>query len=217
MESSGSRLRYLRNKLQLPVNQLLITLKIKQGYYSNLENNIRKPSRNILERLRTEYNVSSDWILTGSGSMFLSEPTGSISIVDERYFQTGIVVNIGVNAGGGVPSQDLEVIQKVSIPFIKKNSILFPVHGNSMYPVFENGDWIIITQLENHEQMKSGRPYALKMTDGTYYLKYIDKRGTRWILRSENFNEYKQFEVNFTEIECIYSIDYRLTEHFGWE
>ena len=73
MVNTGDRLRYMRNDLQLTVNEVITNIGIKQGYYSKLENSLLKPSRNILEKISTVYNVSSDWILYGTGSMLIEK------------------------------------------------------------------------------------------------------------------------------------------------
>lgn len=218
MVNTGDRLRYMRNDLQLTVNEVITNIGIKQGYYSKLENSLLKPSRNILEKISTVYNVSSDWILYGTGSMLIEKQiAGNAALMGDVMGKANVTVSsIAVNGGGGVPSQIVEVQNLAFIPFVRGGSVAFPLQGKSMCPVFESGDWLICSTVNRHEDIKATNIYVVKLTDGTLYCKYIDKKGAVWLLRSEDWRNYPNIEVSTNDIEKVYQIDQRITSVFGW-
>ena len=218
MVNTGDRLRYMRNDLQLTVNEVITNIGIKQGYYSKLENSLLKPSRNILEKISTVYNVSSDWILYGTGSMLIEKQiAGNAALMGDVMGKANVTVSsIAVNGGGGVPSQIVEVQNLAFIPFVRGGSVAFPLQGKSMCPVFESGDWLICSTVNRHEDIKATNIYVVKLTDGTLYCKYIDKKGAVWLLRSEDWRNYPNIEVSTADIEKVYQIDQRITSVFGW-
>jgi transcriptional regulator with XRE-family HTH domain len=218
MTTQGDRLKFLRKELQLSVNQIINQIGIQQGYYSNLENNNRSLSRNVLQKLNTLYSVSSDWLLTGEGSMFIEKKVASLEVVGDIMGAPNIIVsNLAANASPGIASQFVEVASRAYLPMIKNGTVAFPIQGKSMIPVFDDGDWVLCYELEKIEEVKNGSIYILKTIEGVLLCKYIIKKGSRWELVSENSENFAVLTISIEEIQKVYRISKVLTSRFGWE
>lgn len=85
----------------------------------------------------------------------------------------------------------------------------FNCFSDSMDPLIKKGSKIFARKLDNwHEFIEFGQVYAVGMTDGRRFLKYIKKghRKDRFLLVSEN-KHYEDFEVPFHLIRSIWLID----------
>lgn len=213
----GKRLIEFRNKLQMPQNEVSTNLGLKQGSYSDIERDKSKGSTEILKKLAEIYNLNLNWLLTGKGTMLVNDDVDEIVAMGDVMGKPNItVVPFAVNAGAGIESQLIETVTKAYLPFIRQGAYAFQIKGNSMKPIFEDGDWVISYLLEDVKNIKVGTPYILKLYNGEYLLKYVDIRGLQLILRSENWREYSPQEFNIQEIISIYEIEKRLTTFWGW-
>lgn len=70
----GSRLREFRNVKGLSASAFAAQTGLNRTYLSDVEADRREPSRNFLDSLNKTYDLSYDWILTGSGQMFIDAP-----------------------------------------------------------------------------------------------------------------------------------------------
>lgn len=222
MLTQGDRLRTYREYLGLTQIQLAERLHFTQGFITKAEKKTENIPSSIISALIemnkfTESRLNFDWLLTGKGEMFLTNDLDNIGMMGDAMGKPNImVVPFAANAGAGIESQLIEIVTKGYLPMLKEMAYAFNVKGNSMSPIFENKDWIIAYQLHDESTMRPGAPYVLRLTNGEYVIKYIDKRGAKWILRSENYREYANREINREEVECIYEIKLRLTEYWGW-
>lgn len=64
------RLRKVRKELGLSQSEFASSIGVEQAYLSHLENGKVGIGSKILFSLIEKYNISSDWIFTGEGSMF---------------------------------------------------------------------------------------------------------------------------------------------------
>ena len=80
----GVRIKELRKALKLTQEQFATRLKIKKGYLSNLEKEIRQPSDQLVKLMSLEYTCSENWLKTGEGEMFVS-PEETLKKIMARY------------------------------------------------------------------------------------------------------------------------------------
>jgi Helix-turn-helix. len=71
--SVGERFRQVRKKLSLTQTNLAEVLGCKQATIADYERDRISPSTKVLLIIAENYNLSIDWLLTGSGSMFLNQ------------------------------------------------------------------------------------------------------------------------------------------------
>ncbi len=65
----GKRLLLIRNRAGLTQKEFAESVGIKQGWMSELERGIKKPSNVLLVALEYRYKLNREWLLTGKGEM----------------------------------------------------------------------------------------------------------------------------------------------------
>ena len=68
--SISTRLKAVRKTLGLSQRAFCKGIYLSQGFYAQIENEIKKPNERIYELISTKYNVNKDWLITGKGEMF---------------------------------------------------------------------------------------------------------------------------------------------------
>jgi transcriptional regulator with XRE-family HTH domain len=66
----GGRLRYLRRENKLNQAQMAKALGIDQRKISRLENNEGPLDAYVIQKLKDEFNVEADWVMSGEGAMY---------------------------------------------------------------------------------------------------------------------------------------------------
>jgi transcriptional regulator with XRE-family HTH domain len=79
----GGRMKILRDSFGLTQSEFASKCGINRGYLASLEVGSKKPSSNIMSQLIETLNVSSNWLLTGEGTMFLSSRQNGDSLVGD--------------------------------------------------------------------------------------------------------------------------------------
>jgi len=69
----GTKIRELRETLGLTQAQMVENFKIGRANYSRIEKGEIFPNAEILHTLKTEFNISLDWLITGEGRMYPSK------------------------------------------------------------------------------------------------------------------------------------------------
>ena len=69
----GERLKEVRKSLNYSQIEFSEQLGLHQGSYSDIENGKSNATKMFLLLLQYRYSINPDWLLTGEGSMFISE------------------------------------------------------------------------------------------------------------------------------------------------
>lgn len=69
----GDRMRKIRKTLGYTQEKMVEFFDIGRANYSRIEKGEVWPGANILHTLRTQFNVSLDWLITNTGKMFIRE------------------------------------------------------------------------------------------------------------------------------------------------
>ena len=85
MNTSGERLKFLRNKKKLTQKELSEATGIKQATISRYEKDEFKPASDALIILSKYFNVPSEWILNGNGFSELEEEYKSTQVHKEKF------------------------------------------------------------------------------------------------------------------------------------
>lgn len=150
-----------------------------------------------------EYGVSETYMLDGVGSPFgIDLPR----VYNEEAFQTGNILFTSAEAFAG-SALDVgghrEDLAYFSVPGLSgPGMVAFPIKGNSMEPIIQNGDIVVCRQIESVNDVKDNELYAVK-SNGSLWIKFVQRilhggRVTHLKLISANHLEHDPFveEVN---------------------
>lgn len=84
MNTLGDRLRELRNELNLEQKELAKYLNVHKGTVSNWENNKRSPDKEMLSKIASYFNVTTDYLLGRTDEKCLIIDVPEISL-HEQY------------------------------------------------------------------------------------------------------------------------------------
>jgi phage repressor protein C with HTH and peptisase S24 domain len=139
-----------------------------------------------LENILIAYpDINPIWLLTGVGSMLSSEKdlpntpkeTPSPKNAKPETRARGIPL-IPMNAMAGFSTGDFtvnnyEVDYFWVMPEFKQAEFVIKVQGDSMTPIFNNGDYVICMYTREREVIEWGKPYVVDAQSGAY-LKYLE-------------------------------------------
>ena len=74
VSSISARLKALRKALGVNQRDFCKGIYLSQGYYAQIESEVREPNSRIIELISAKYNVNKDWLKTGKGDMFSGPP-----------------------------------------------------------------------------------------------------------------------------------------------
>lgn len=97
MEDITDRFIKMRKKLGINKSQLASYIQSTPSIIGEIESGKREPSKNILMKLLSKYNVNINWILSGEGEMFIENST------------------IGIHIKEVVNNQNIETIQHLKV------------------------------------------------------------------------------------------------------
>ena len=185
---------------------------------------LNKKDRRVIDyhharTLCNEYGVNERWMIYGEGSPFaVFQPKKSFTPVSSfrnKIMYTTVEAFAGSTIGGD--SFDVEEVDTFSLPGLSGDDLVcFPIKGNSMEPVIENGDLVICEVVNDPTRIKENEIYAIK-SNGSLWVKYIQKitnnRGKIIGLRliSANHLEHDPFEEEINDGTRIYKVVRRIS------
>lgn len=139
------RLLELLSYLNISKKQFADSLGISPGNISNwINKSIKsKPTADALVQIFEKFSVNLNWLLTGEGEMFVSEPVYSGPMNCSR-------LEVSAEISAGLPAQtyneplDIIYIRNNIISNINNNYYIFKVNGQSMEPEVLDGDIILV-------------------------------------------------------------------------
>ncbi|MCB0661185.1 MAG: S24 family peptidase [Saprospiraceae bacterium] len=162
-----------------------------------------------------EYGINESWMLDGVGTPFGLDPKKVYESVDTDVTNGNILfTTVEAFAGSAVDVGGFatESSSFFSLPGIKGDGLVaFPVKGNSMEPVIQNGDILVCKQVDNLNQVNDNDIYAVK-SSGSLWVKYVqkikDSRAmiTQLKLISANHLEYEPFVEEVNEYTRLYKV-----------
>ncbi len=196
----GKRLKILREKLGLSQSEFAKKIGTSQGYLSELERNLKKPGSDLLLSLKRLFNVSTDWLLTGEGPMFIKKPYWLEREEEAQAFakEFGAIYVKPVPVLGyvpaGFPSEIPEdaIIEYIHLPDIPDNCYVFIAKGDSMSPLIKEGDYIVVV---NNQEIVSGNIVVYQNEWGEVSVKRFRRKDNKIFLVPEN-PEYPTIEFD---------------------
>lgn len=102
------RIKLVRNTLNLSQKDISTRIGIARTYWTSLENGNREITGKILMSLIVTFDISADWLLIGSGKMFISEKdrTDYFGMSDQFYLKIVQVIELREKLLGPNPAYD---------------------------------------------------------------------------------------------------------------
>ena len=204
MNSVSERLKKLRRYLRYSQKDFAKRLGILPATYSNYENEKRKLSPELLEKLYNEFNVNLNWLITGQGNMFNDE-LETLEHPEEELVKLPFHKDSLVSAGFGIENTIDETINiAFSKPLLRiafkidvnRGLYLLPVYGNSMTPTIPENAIVLVVDYKVEGILREGSIYVVKY-DGEEFIKRVfkDPVNQKIKLISDN-EEYPPIEVS---------------------
>jgi Peptidase S24-like len=171
------------------------------------------------------YNINEGYMIDGIGQPFDDDATTGSKMFEMFNFTEGIKGNIlftSQEAFAGtsvdVGSFSREVNNSFAIPGISGgNLVAFPINGNSMEPVINNGDIVVCREVNSPQEVRENEIYAVK-NNGSIWVKYVQciknraGRVTALKLVSANYLEHDPFQEEVNEHTKLFKVIRRISQ-----
>ncbi len=172
-------------------------------------------------RVCNEYNVNHGYLLEGDGTPFGFDLPEPVEVPGSSVPQNILYTTVEAFAGSPIDN-DSFVSEKTDffrVPGISGSGyVAFPISGNSMEPVINNGDVVICKEIDSVNQIKDNRIYAVR-SNGKIWIKYVHKiydKGNRRVIAlkliSANYLEYDPFVEEVDMSTKLYEVVRRVSE-----
>ena len=163
----------------------------------------RQPNSAFLQALTKYYGINAEWLLNGFGDMYSSQNSYSASDCDFSNVIFIPLIDLSVSAGYGTlieeraKTKDFIAFAKSWLTNITVTSpehlILFTVKGDSMKGEFDDGDMVLINDLNN--ELNNDGTYVVSIDD-KLYVKILQRfPGNKVQIISKN-SKYKPYTID---------------------
>lgn len=216
MEGVASRIKELIKVMGISQNEFADRIKTDRSNLSKQING-KLPVGNVLvNKIVVDLGVSKIWLTEGIGNMFTQKNdnrSGDIVIAPEKIMGADAegtkIYDIDVTAGPAGRTLNFSseyIVGSINHPSINRNSYIVKVSGDSMTPIINNDDMLVIREVKN-KLIFWGQIYVVLLEDYRM-VKYIRKHinPEMVILRSANPN-YDDIEIPKTEIKSLFLVE----------
>lgn len=177
-----------------------------QAIYDIQKGKTKNISPNMADKIASAFpEINRTWLLTGEGEMLKGGAENTQQIGTPVY---NIDVVCG-REGCELSFTDERIIGYVDLPGISHASHIIEASGDSMSPRINNGDRIVVREIETWDYFVYGQAYVI-ITDEYRLLKYVRKHPDCprefVILRSEN-PAYDDIELPITAIRKLFVVE----------
>lgn len=171
-------------------------------------------------RVCHEYHVNMTYLLEGIGSPFGQEIPTPVQVEVDGPAPNILFTSTEAFAGAAVDSSSFQQESNdfFGLPGIKGEGLVaFPINGNSMEPVINDGDVVVCRQIAGVHEIRDNKIYAVK-NNGSIWIKYVqsipNSRGriTHLKLVSANYLEHDPFIEEVNEYTRLYQVIRRISE-----
>ena len=217
MNTVGDRIKTARKRIKLSQPELARSAGVAQSTISDLENNKKSPSVEIMKNIADSLKTTIDYLLTGredaqSNASVLSNIERNEDFVQIKYYDS-IPVSCGFGSFGEILERDAKELTIAAEPLKQrsirqKDCIALPATGDSMYPTIKDKDTVYVDL--SRSSIKDGKIFAI-CHGGLFKFKRLYQLplgGVR--VASDNYSEYPEERLNAQDI-----IDQQF-EVIGW-
>lgn len=195
----GERLLAFRSKLKLNQVEISEALSVSDKTYWNYEKNQKPISSDNINKLVKLYNLNPTWLLTGYGEMLLGQGKTQNCECNANHIP---IKNAFASAGNGYNNSEENLAGY--IPFNKdflkeigaspKDCDIIKIHGNSMCPIFNDGDYVMVDK----SKTSTLDGIHVVVLDGDVYIKILQRLpGQKLLLKSLN-KDYEPISVDLS-------------------
>ena len=195
------RIKKLADAMGMSIAEFQTAIGKSNAYFQNTA----RPSAKVMQVIKTKFpDVNTDWILTGSGSMFNGSHDGDHS-------DAKMVPLLPISAQGGYltdfEAQVMDYDCELIISPIRDAQLAITVTGDSMSPEYPSGCRILLRKVNERAFIEWGRTYVLDTVNGTVVKNIFPSKESddRIICRSVNPN-FADFEVEKSDIRGWYRV-----------
>ena len=181
-----NRFKILRDKLNLSQKELGKRLNLSDTTIQNYEYGRQQISGKALIKLKEEFNINSEWLLNGTGEMFISNKNVE---QDEDIVSIPYYPEVSAAAGSGALVYDENTVKhlQISSAIINistgDNVCLINATGNSMQPVIDDRDLLLVDL--THKDFIDEGIYVVRL-ENTLLVKRLQKIPNGIVLISDN-------------------------------
>lgn len=192
----------LKNKQNLSKTALADSLGVKPAKFSEILNGRMMAGTDMMSILTDTYDISAEWLLTGSGSIYRSDEalTETSNIKQIPLIPTEAFAGYGEYTYDDMPIEEYYAIQEFD-----HADFLIRIKGDSMSPKYNGGDVIACKLVKEVTFWQWHRVYAIYTRNQGVLIKRVEEypQNRSFItLVSEN-PAYKPFELHEDEIISV--------------
>lgn len=167
-----------------------------------------------------EYSINQDYLLDGIGTPFGFDLPGSSSESAPTQQGNILFTNMEAFAGASIDKGHFthEANDFFRMPGLSGSGLVaFPINGNSMEPVINDGDIVICREINGIDEIKDNEIYAIK-NNGNIWVKYVQRipnnkgRVAHLKLVSANHLEHDPFTEEVNEHTRLYKVIKRVSD-----
>lgn len=224
-DNQAKRLTELREKARLTTREVaegignLVTHSRIWNYENDPKAKIKAP---VLEALAKFYNTTPEYIRDGLPAS--RKPFNTDSMPPRQIITTNlgreVILRVPIPAFAGYPlhigdETYLGDLKAFSLPGFENGTFrMFEVKGDSMEPLFKQGDWVIGAYVEEPADIKNGFIYVIVTRDGIYLKRVTNAVDSRGVIIIESENPLYTPDVIFAEdILEMWEFKMKLTSH----
>ena len=227
MNYFSSNIKHLRKRKGRTQDDVAFALNMKRSTLSGYENEVAKPSVEVLTAFSEYFNVAIDTLIKVD---LTSLPESQLSQLERGYdvFIKGsklrvLTTTVGpdneenielvpekAKAGytGGFADPDfIKVLPTFRLPFLSKEKKYrsFQISGDSMLPI-PDGSFVTGEFVQNWQHIKSGQPYIiLTMNDGIVFKIVENNIESKGKLKLHSLNPlYEAYEIDVNEVREVW-------------
>lgn len=202
----GKRLKQLLNKLEMTQTALSKAIGISNVVINRYIKDKTIPDYNFLSKMAETYKVNINWLISGAGTIFVSENVKRIGNRD--YYKLPVVAAVSCGTPQEIETaepEDYILMDSDSLPGDFSHYFAFYASGDSMEPYISSGDVVIVKKNESWD--KADDRVCVVMINGEVTLKKVTifSEGKEILLSPYN-KEYSPILINSDTTENAYLI-----------
>ncbi len=198
-QSAGQRIRALRRSKKLTQVQLAKIAGVSSPAVTEWEKDSYLPKAASLEAMANEFGVTAEYILTGKGG----EPKKEHNVAPVAPKMAPVLSWVQAGVFTNVEAIDMSRVEEwLPLPDDCDKCFYLKVQGLSNYPVFEEGDYILVDPTVQYDEMQSGDVIVVRKHDEATFKRLVIEPDNSRYLQAIN-PEFKPNIIPLDE-ECIF-------------